>query len=126
MRPMDCVSTGSDNGLSPVRYQAITWTNADLSSIGLQGTNFSEVRIKIQNFSFMKMRLKMSVKLLLFCPGGGGGGVNSQALDDAVGNLVSTGSDNDDTKLVYKPMFTGHQWSPRAFIFGEFLIKYSR
>ena len=30
------VSIGSDNGLSPVRRQAITWTNAGLLSIGLQ------------------------------------------------------------------------------------------
>ena len=46
---------GSGNGLSPVRRQAITWTNADLLSIGPSGTNFSEIWIKTQNFSFMKM-----------------------------------------------------------------------
>ena len=38
------VSIGPGNGLSPVRRQAITWTNADLLSIGLLGTNFSEIR----------------------------------------------------------------------------------
>ena len=47
------VSIGSDNGLSPSRRQAITWTNADLLSIGPLGTNFSEIRIKIEIFSFM-------------------------------------------------------------------------
>ena len=26
---MNCVSIGSGNGLLPVRYQTITWTNAD-------------------------------------------------------------------------------------------------
>ena len=36
----------SRNGLSPVRRQAITWTNADLLSIGPLGTNFSEIRIQ--------------------------------------------------------------------------------
>ena len=54
------VSIGSGNGLSPVRGQAIIRNNADLLSIGPLGTNFSEIRMKIQNFSFMKMHLKMS------------------------------------------------------------------
>ena len=49
----------SDNGLSPMRCQAITWTNVDLLSIGPMGTNFSEIRIKIKQFSFTKMNLKM-------------------------------------------------------------------
>ena len=39
---MTCVSIGSGNGLSPVRRQAITWTNADLSSIRPLGRTFSE------------------------------------------------------------------------------------
>ena len=50
---------GSCNGLSPVRCQAITWTNADLLSIGLLGTNFSESWIRILSFSFKKKHLKM-------------------------------------------------------------------
>ena len=37
----------SDNGLSPVRCQAITWTNAGVLSIGLIGTNFNEIWIVI-------------------------------------------------------------------------------
>ena len=45
------VSIGSGNGLSPVRHKAITWTNADLVLTALFGTNFSEIRIEIQNFS---------------------------------------------------------------------------
>ena len=36
----------------------LTWTNADLS-IGPLGTNFSEIWIKLQNFSFIRMHLKM-------------------------------------------------------------------
>ena len=48
------VSIGSDNGLSPIRRQAIIKTSAGLLSIGPIGTNFSEICIEIQNFSFTK------------------------------------------------------------------------
>ena len=44
---MNRVIIGSDNGLWPVRRQAITWTNADILSIRPLGTNFSEIQIKI-------------------------------------------------------------------------------
>ena len=50
----------SDNGLSPGRRQAIIWTNAGILLIGPLETNFSEILIKIQTFSFNKMHLKMS------------------------------------------------------------------
>ena len=50
---------GSDNGLSPGRRQAIIWTDAGILWIGLLGTNFSEMLIGIQTFSFKKMHLKM-------------------------------------------------------------------
>ena len=36
------VGIGSDNHLSPIRHQAISWTNADLLSIGSLGKNYSE------------------------------------------------------------------------------------
>ena len=36
---------GSDNGLSPIRRQAIIWTSSGLLSIGHFGTNFSEILI---------------------------------------------------------------------------------
>ena len=59
-----CVSrltiTGSDNGLSPGRRQAIIWTNAGIVLIGPLGTNFSENLIDILTFSFRKMLLKVS------------------------------------------------------------------
>ena len=62
--------TGSDNGSSPGRCQAIIWTNAGLLLIGPLGTNFSEILIEIQTFSFKKMRLKMaSAKWRPFCLG---------------------------------------------------------
>ena len=47
----------------------ITWTSAGLLSIESLGTNFSEILIDIQNFSSLKMRLKMSsAKWRSFCP----------------------------------------------------------
>ena len=69
-----CVSKltiiGSDNGLSPARRQAIIWTNARILLIGPLGTNFSEILIGIQTFSFTKMHLKMSsAKWRPFCLG---------------------------------------------------------
>ena len=61
---------GSDNGLSPVRRQAIIWTNAGMLLIGPSGTNFREILIGIQTFSFNKMHLKMSsAKWRPFCLG---------------------------------------------------------
>ena len=51
---------GSDNGLSPGRRQAIIWTNAGILLIWPLGTNFSEILIEINIFSFKKMHLKMS------------------------------------------------------------------
>ena len=50
----------SDNGLSPGRRQAIIWSNADILLIGPLGTNFCEILIEINAFSFKKMHLKMS------------------------------------------------------------------
>ena len=51
---------GSDNGLSPGRRQAITWTNVGILLIGPLGTNFSEMLIEIHTFSFKKIHWKMS------------------------------------------------------------------
>ena len=61
---------GSDNGLSPGRRQAISWTNAEILLIWPLGTTFSEIQIGIQAFSYKKMHLKMSsVKWRPFCLG---------------------------------------------------------
>ena len=63
-------TTGPDNGLSPGRRQAIIWTNAGILLIGPWGTNFSEILIGIQTFSFKEIHLKMSsAKWRLFCLG---------------------------------------------------------
>ena len=51
---------GSDNGLSPERRQAITWTNAGLLLIRPLGTNFSEMVLGIQTSAFKKMHFKIS------------------------------------------------------------------
>ena len=47
------------NGLSPDWCQAIIWTIPGILPIGHVGTNFSEILIEIQTFSFKKMHLKM-------------------------------------------------------------------
>ena len=55
---LTCIA--SNNGLSPGRRQAIIWTNAGILLIGPLRTNFSEILIEIQIFSFKKMHLKIS------------------------------------------------------------------
>ena len=61
---------GSDIGLSPGRRQVIIWTNAGILLIGTLGTNFNEIVIGIQTFSFEKMHLKISsAKGRPFCLG---------------------------------------------------------
>ena len=61
---------GSDNGLLPGRRQAIIWTNVAILLIGPLGTNFSEILIGIQTFSFTKMSFKvLSAKWRPFCLG---------------------------------------------------------
>ena len=53
---------GSDNGLSPGRRQAITWTNVGILLIGPLGTNFGEMLSKFMHFhsrkSIWKCRLE--------------------------------------------------------------------
>ena len=61
---------GSDNGLLPGRHQAIIWTIAGILSIIPLGTNFIEILIWIQTFSFKEMHLKVaSAKWKPFCLG---------------------------------------------------------
>ena len=69
-----CVSKltiiGSDNGLSPVRLQAIIWTNAGILLFEPLGTNFNDTSIEIHTFSFKKIHLKLSSgKWRPFCLG---------------------------------------------------------
>ena len=57
-----CVSNlsiiGSNNGLLPDRHQAITLTTG--VNLLIEPTNFSEILIEIQIFSFKKMHMKVS------------------------------------------------------------------
>ena len=46
-----------DNGLSPGRHQAITWTNAGMLLIVPLGTNFSEILVEIYVFFIKKTYL---------------------------------------------------------------------
>ena len=69
-----CVSrvttTGSDNGLSPGRRQAIIWTSAGILLIVPLRINFSENSVEILAVSFMKMQMKVSSgKWRPFCLG---------------------------------------------------------
>ena len=66
LRPGDtyiCVSKiiiiGSDYGLSPGQHQAIIKTNAGILLTGPLGTNFSDILIRIQTYSFKKMHFKI-------------------------------------------------------------------
>ena len=64
------VSSGSDNVLSPIRRQAIIWTNAGILLIGPLGTKSSEMLFEIHTFSFKKVHLKVLFsKWRSFCPG---------------------------------------------------------
>ena len=61
---------GPDNSLSPSRRQAIIQNNAGILLIVPWGTNFSEILLGIQTFSFKKMHLEMSfAKWRTFCLG---------------------------------------------------------
>ena len=69
-----CVSKftiiASDNGLLPIRRQAVIWTSTGILLIRTLGTNFSEILIQIHTFSNKKMHLKMSSgKCRPFCLG---------------------------------------------------------
>ena len=62
---MNQFSIGSGNGLSLLQRQAITWTNADLLSIGPLETNFNEILsqgsiIFIQENAFENVVCKMA------------------------------------------------------------------
>ena len=55
-----CRINASLNWVSISSGNGFYWTNAALLSIGPLGTNFNEIRMGTQNFSSMKMLLKMS------------------------------------------------------------------
>ena len=59
------LTIGSDNGLSPVRLQAIIWNNSGVLSIGDLRKKFNHILFEIQTFWFKKMYFKV-----LFANGG--------------------------------------------------------
>ena len=64
------VSIGSENDLSPVRHQAITWTNAGLLLIGLLGTNFNKIESEFYHLHSRKCIWNCRLpKWRPFCPG---------------------------------------------------------
>ena len=91
---------GSDNGLSPGRRQAIIWTNAGILLIGPLGTNFSEILIAIEAFTFKKMHLKItSAKWWPFCLG-----LNVLNRNSCADKMISCSVIlPDDTKPLRKP-----------------------
>ena len=63
-------SIGSDIGLQPILVPSYYLKWCWFFLIAPLGTNFSEIRIKVQNFPFIKMCLKvLSVKWQAFGPG---------------------------------------------------------
>ena len=56
----DLDGIGSSNGLSPVRRQVITWTNAGILLIGPLRRNCYKIFNEIKMYSFKKMHLKSS------------------------------------------------------------------
>ena len=69
-KSLNWVTSCLDNGLSPIRRQAIIWSNTVILLIETFGSNFSEISIEIHTFSFKKMHLKMSSgKWLPICLG---------------------------------------------------------
>ena len=74
LMPHICVSEegliSSGNGLSPVRHQAVAWTNYGLLWIGLLGTSLCEIGILIPLFSFKYIWKCRLSKWRPFCPGG--------------------------------------------------------
>ena len=130
---MNWVIIGSGNGLSPVRRQAITWTNADLLPIGLLGTYFSDIWIGILSFSFKKMQLKMSsdkIAVILsrgrWVKGPGGCFTNvSRALQNNLAKIHSTGNHiyGENFKLKLWTCAQSHALGTRTKFQLEILIR---
>ena len=70
LKPSDSKLTiiGSDNSLLPGQHQAIIWITAGILLIGPFEINFNKILIRIHQFSFKKMRSKVSsAKCRPFC-----------------------------------------------------------
>ena len=82
-------------------FYAITSTNTDLLLIGPLGRDFNEIQIKIRNFSFIQMHLKMSsAKWRPLCPGWDG--LIKDYINSVMGNRIF--------KDILKPGCYGELW----------------
>ena len=118
---MNQIGIGSDNGLSPIRRQAIIWTSAGLLSIGPLGTSFSQIRIQIQNFSFTNVHLQISsAKWRPFCPGGDEAIVDclcaSEAILKDMGKIIWYQTTWKHNKPHTMCIFLGMYWTRHRFI----------
>ena len=94
---MNWVIIASGNGLSPVRHQAITWTNAGLLSIGPLGTYLSEFESEFYHFHSRKCNWKCRLpKGRPFCPWG------DELRDDVI---------RSDYELTKHPILHPHWWA---------------
>ena len=64
---VNSVFTGSGNGLTPTRHQAITWTNADILPVGHLVINFSNIFVKISKVFCNKIHLDAVWKCWYHC-----------------------------------------------------------
>ena len=108
---------GSDNGLLPGRLQSIIWTNDWILLIGPLRTNFSEIWIQINTFSFTKMHLKMSRKCQPYCLG-----LNVLSTAMTKGEHKSSISLTKDTPYL---ALTGELWGDYCENFGESWMRYN-
>ena len=60
---VNCVITDSDNGMPPIRCQAITWTNDESFLIGTLGTKFNEILIKMYCIHFLSTKCVLRYRL---------------------------------------------------------------
>ena len=56
----ELVGISSGNGQSPIRHQAINWTNAGIFHIGALEKQFREIFIEIKTFPLKETRLKIT------------------------------------------------------------------
>ena len=61
---LNWIIIGSDNGLSPVRRQAIIYTKDDIVPISPQGTDLNEIFVENNQISLMKSYLNLSSEII--------------------------------------------------------------
>ena len=87
---MSVFTDSGNDGLSPVRCNINTWTNAGLLSIGPLGTNFSGIRSRIILVSSHKIHWKMPSPTMVTMLSRGGDELITHSLNMNIGNLNLT------------------------------------